>query len=177
MSKEGSLSELRAFLLSEEGKLALEKGFVIQNENRIVRRHIKIGGRSFPFAADLEGICREIEPIRKGVMDYVYMLIGIYSDSLGPDLLWRFRDVHGKERLLKIDSPYVALVEKQLGLNTHEARESFRSVIRKIYGQKISRDPDYDFMDHENLVKAVADILSIPIENNDFETACRLLGM
>jgi len=34
----------------------------------------------------------------------------------------------------------------------------FRTSIRKIYGQKISVDPNYDFMDNLELVKAVTDV-------------------
>ena len=45
-----------------------------------------------------------------------------------------------------------------MGLKTHEQRESFRTSIRKIYGQKLSIDPGYDFMDNIELVKAVTDV-------------------
>jgi serine protein kinase len=59
---------------------------------------------------------------------------------------------------LKIDERYINSVEERLGLKTEEQRESFRTSIRKIYGQKISVDPDYDFMDNLELVKAVTDV-------------------
>lgn len=34
----------------------------------------------------------------------------------------------------------------------------YRTSLRKIYGQKISIDPNYDFMDNLELVKAVTDV-------------------
>jgi serine protein kinase len=49
-------------------------------------------------------------------------------------------------------------VENRLGLKTHEQKETFRNSIRKIYGQKVSVDRNYDFMDNLNLVKAVTDV-------------------
>ena len=50
------------------------------------------------------------------------------------------------------------IVEERLSLKTDEQRETFRTSIRKIYGQKISLDPNYDFMDNLELVKAVTDV-------------------
>jgi serine protein kinase len=44
------------------------------------------------------------------------------------------------------------------GAEDHEQRETFRTSIRKIYGQKISVDPNYDFMDNLELVKGVTDV-------------------
>ena len=39
-----------------------------------------------------------------------------------------------------------------------QQRESFRTTIRKIYGQKVHSDPNYNFMDNQELVKAVIDV-------------------
>ena len=61
-------------------------------------------------------------------------------------------------KALKIDERFIASVEERLGLKTKEQKETFRTSIRKIYGQKISVRPDYDFMDNLELVKAITDV-------------------
>ena len=97
--------------------------------------------------------------IRKDVMSYVNMIIGIDAENLGPDKMWKYKDPQsGELKALKIDERYIGSVEERLGLKSEEQRESFRTSIRKIYGQKISVDPDYDFMDNLELVKAVTDV-------------------
>jgi serine protein kinase len=97
--------------------------------------------------------------IRRDVMTYVNMIIGIDAENLGPDKMWKYKDPQtGELKALKIDERYVNSVEERLGLKTEEQRESFRTSIRKIYGQKISIDPNYDFMDNLELVKAVTDV-------------------
>jgi serine protein kinase len=97
--------------------------------------------------------------IRKDVMNYVNMIIGIDAENLGPDKMWKYKDPQtGELRALKVDERYVKSVEERLGLKTEEQRETFRTSIRKIYGQKISVDPNYDFMDNLELVKAVTDV-------------------
>jgi len=97
--------------------------------------------------------------IRKDVMNYVNMIIGIDAENLGPDKMWKYKDPQsGELKALKIDERYINSVEERLGLKTQEQRESFRTSIRKIYGQKISVDPGYDFMDNLELVKAVTDV-------------------
>ena len=97
--------------------------------------------------------------IRRDVMNYVNMIIGIDAENLGPDKMWKYRDPQtGELRALKIDERYIKSVEERLELKTQERRETFRTSIRKIYGQKISVDPDYDFMDNLDLVKAITDV-------------------
>ena len=97
--------------------------------------------------------------IRKDVMNYVNMIIGIDAENLGADKMWKYKDPQNSElKALKIDERYINSVEERLGLKTEEQRESFRTSIRKIYGQKISVDPDYDFMDNLELVNAVTDV-------------------
>jgi serine protein kinase len=97
--------------------------------------------------------------IRKDVMNYVNMIIGIDAENLGPDKMWKYKDPQTKKlKALKIDERYINSIEEGLGLKTEEQRETFRTSIRKIYGQKISVDPDYDFMDNLGLVKAVTDV-------------------
>ncbi len=97
--------------------------------------------------------------IRKDVMNYVNMIIGIDAENLGPDKMWKYKDPQtGELKALKIDERYINSIEERLELKTKEQREAFRTSIRKIYGQKISVDPDYDFMDNLELVKAVTDV-------------------
>lgn len=101
----------------------------------------------------------EPHAIKKDVMNYVNMIIGIDAENLGPDRMWKYKDPQsGQLKALKIDERYIQSVEERLGLKTHEQRESFRTSIRKIYGQKLSVDPGYDFMDNIELVKAVTDV-------------------
>ncbi len=101
----------------------------------------------------------EPHAIRKDVMNYVNMIIGIDAENLGPDKMWKYKDPQtGELKALRIDERFVTSVEERLGLKTREQRDSFRTSIRKIYGQKISLDPDYDFMDNLELVKAVTDV-------------------
>jgi serine protein kinase len=97
--------------------------------------------------------------IRKDVMNYVNMIIGTDAENLGPDKMWKYKDPQsGELRALKIDERFIKSVEERLGLKTEEQRDTFRTSIRKIYGQKISVDPNYDFMDNLELVKAVTDV-------------------
>ncbi|MFH0892258.1 MAG: serine protein kinase PrkA [Candidatus Falkowbacteria bacterium] len=97
--------------------------------------------------------------IRKDVMNYVNMIIGIDAENLGPDKMWKYKDPQtGELKAMKIDERFIKSVEERLGLKTEEQRETFRTSIRKIYGQKISVDPNYDFMDNLELVKAVTDV-------------------
>lgn len=101
----------------------------------------------------------EPHAIKKDVMNYVNMIIGIDAENLGPDKMWKYKDPQTAQlKALKIDERYIQSVEERLGLKTHEQRESFRTSIRKIYGQKLSIDPGYDFMDNIELVKAVTDV-------------------
>jgi serine protein kinase len=97
--------------------------------------------------------------IKKDVLNYVNMIIGVDAEHLGPDMMWKYKDPQtGELRALKIDERYIKNVEERLGLKTEEQRASFRNSIRKIYGQKLSVDPDYNFMDNLDLVKAITDV-------------------
>ena len=97
--------------------------------------------------------------IRKDVMNYVNMIIGIDAENLGPDKMWKYKDPQtGELQAMRIDERYIKSIEERLGLKTEEQRETFRTAIRKIYGQKIAVDPNYDFMDNLELVKAVTDV-------------------
>jgi len=92
-------------------------------------------------------------------MNYVNMIIGTDAESLGPDKMWKYKDPQtGELKAMKIDERFIKSVEERLQLKTEEQRETFRTSIRKIYGQKISVDPNYDFMDNLELVKAVTDV-------------------
>jgi len=101
----------------------------------------------------------EPQAIRKDVMSYVNMIIGIDAEHLGPDKMWKYKDPQtGELRALKVDERFINSIEERLQLKTEEQRESFRTSIRKIYGQKIGTDPNYDFMDNLELVKAATDV-------------------
>jgi len=101
----------------------------------------------------------EPQAIRKDVKNYVNMIIGIDAENLGPDKMWKYRDPQtGELKAVKIDERYINSVEERLGLKTQEQRQSFRTSIRKIYGQRISANASYDFMDNLELVKAVTDV-------------------
>ncbi len=101
----------------------------------------------------------EPQAIRKDVMNYVNMIIGIDAELLGSDKMWKYKDPQtGELRALKVDERFIKSIEERLQLKTEEQRETFRTSIRKIYGQKIGMDPNYDFMDNLELVKAVTDV-------------------
>ncbi len=101
----------------------------------------------------------EPQSIRKDVMNYVNMIIGIDAEHLGSDKMWKYKDPQtGELRALKVDERFIKSIEERLQLKTEEQRETFRTSIRKIYGQKIGIDPNYDFMDNLELVKAVTDV-------------------
>ncbi len=97
--------------------------------------------------------------IKKDVMNYVNMIIGVDAEHLGPDMMWKYKDPQTGDLIaLKIDERYIKNVEERLGLKTEEQRASFRNSIRKIYGQKLSVDANYDFMDNLELVKAITEV-------------------
>ena len=99
------------------------------------------------------------QAIKKEVMNYVNMVIAVDSQEVGKDNMWRYTDPATKEsKAIKIDETYIRSVEERLGLKNNEQKESFRSMIRRIYGRKSMTDPNYDFMDNHNLVKAVTDV-------------------
>ncbi|HDZ24602.1 MAG TPA: serine protein kinase PrkA, partial [Desulfobacteraceae bacterium] len=63
--------------------------------------------------------------IRKDVMNYVNMIIGIDAESLGPDKMWKYKDPQtGKLKALKIDERFIKSVEERLQLKTEEQRET-----------------------------------------------------
>lgn len=148
---------------------------VFKSLERVVLDYVSDAGDRAKYLEDLKtakGLYRERimtemfnaymdEPyaIRKDVMNYVNMIIGIDAENLGPDKMWKYKDPQtGELKALKIDERYVRNIEDRLGLKTEEQREAFRTSIRKIYGQKISVEPNYDFMDNLELVKAVTDV-------------------
>ncbi|HKI48387.1 MAG TPA: serine protein kinase PrkA, partial [Desulfobacteria bacterium] len=143
--------------------------------DRVVLDYVQEAGDRAKYLEDLKiakGLYRERimtemfnaymdEPfaIRKDVINYVNMIIGIDAENLGPDMMWKYKDPQtGELKALKIDERFIASVEERLGLKTKEQKETFRTSIRKIYGQKITVRPDYDFMDNLELVKAITDV-------------------
>jgi serine protein kinase len=101
----------------------------------------------------------EPKAVEKDVMNYVNMIIGIDAKNLGPEKIWTYKDPQtGKLIPLKIDETFINSVESRLGLKSEEQKQSYRTTITKIYGQKIIKDPNYNFMDNNDLVKAVTDV-------------------
>jgi serine protein kinase len=101
----------------------------------------------------------EPEAIEKDVLSYVNMIIGIDAKNIGADKIWTYKDPQtGKIHAIKIDETYIDSVESRLGLKTNEQKQSFRTTISKIYGQKMMQDSNYNFMDNNDLVKAVTDV-------------------
>jgi serine protein kinase len=99
------------------------------------------------------------DAVQKDVLNYVNMVIGSDAKNLGQDKIWTYKDPQtGKLVSLKIDESFINSVEERLGLKTNEQKLSYRTTIAKIYGQKMIQDPDYDFMDNNDLVKAVTDV-------------------
>ncbi|MFW6046354.1 MAG: serine protein kinase PrkA [Candidatus Woesearchaeota archaeon] len=97
--------------------------------------------------------------LEKDVMNYVNMIIGIDAENIGTDNIWTYRDPQtGKMKSIKIDKKFINSVEERLGLKTNEQKETFRTTVRKIYGQKLSSNPNYNFLDNVELVKAVCDV-------------------
>jgi serine protein kinase len=111
--------------------------------------------------------------IKKDVMNYVNMIIGIDAENLGQDKMWKYKDPQtGELKAIKIDEKFISSVEDRLSLLTSEKKKTFRTTIRKIYGQKMSTEPDYDFMDNIELVKAVVGVRL----NSDIAGAGSLVG-
>lgn len=101
----------------------------------------------------------EPDAIEKDVLNYVNMIIGMDAKNLGTDKIWTYKDPQtGKLISIKIDEKFVDSVESRLGLNSQEQKQSFRTTISKIYGQKMIQDSKYNFMDNNDLVKAVTDV-------------------
>ncbi|NJO92172.1 MAG: serine protein kinase PrkA [Chloroflexia bacterium] len=101
----------------------------------------------------------EPDAIEKDVLNYVNMIIGVDAKNLGPDKIWTYRDPQTNRLVpIKIDETFINSVESRLGLKNLEQKQSFRTTISKIYGQKMVQDPSYNFMDNNELVKAVTDV-------------------
>ena len=136
----------------------------IQDANDRVKflNDLKIGKelyRKNVMSAIFNAYMNEPNAVEKDVMNYVNMIIGIDAKNLGPDKIWTYRDPQtGKLVPMKIDETFIDSVEERLGLKTKEQKQSYRTTISKIYGQKIIKDPNYDFMDNNDLVKAVTDV-------------------
>ncbi len=115
----------------------------------------------------------EPEAIKKDVMMYVNMIVGMGRSDLGPDKIITYRDPQTKKmQPIKIDERFVNAVENELEMKTQEQKESFRGQIRKIYAQRLQTDKNYDFMDNVDLVKAVTDTRL----NSDIASAGGLVG-
>ncbi|MBI2626563.1 MAG: hypothetical protein HYW69_03160 [Candidatus Nealsonbacteria bacterium] len=100
--------------------------------------------------------CGNLDAVRKNVLAYIMMVVGMGSSSVG------------ETEALKIDEIFVNAVEDRMYRREQGAKEALRRFIRNIH----SRNPDYDFMDNPELVKAVIDVRL----ESDFERANSLIG-
>ncbi len=115
----------------------------------------------------------EPSAIKKDVLMYVNMIVGMGRSDLGVDKIITYRDPQTNKMVpIKIDERFVNAVENELEIKTKEQKESFRGQIRKIYAQKLQTDKNYDFMDNVDLVKAVTDTRL----NSDIASAGGLIG-
>lgn len=113
------------------------------------------------------------EAIKKDVRNYIDMILGKDAKNVGTDRIWRYKDPQtGKMVSIQIDERFINSVEERLGLKTDEQKESFRTSILKIFGQKLTVDPNYDFMDNHDLVKAVTEVRM----ESDIAGAASLVG-
>ncbi|MCU7497393.1 MAG: serine protein kinase PrkA [Ignavibacteria bacterium] len=111
--------------------------------------------------------------IKKDVLMYVNMIVGMGRSDLGSDKIITYRDPQtNRMQPIKIDERFVNAVENELEMKTREQKESFRGQIRKIYAQRLQTDKNYDFMDNVDLVKAVTDTRL----NSDIASAGGLVG-
>ncbi len=98
------------------------------------------------------------DAIEKEVRNYVNMVVGMDADNLGKDKMWPYKDPQtGEITAIKIDENWVTAVEARMGLKSKEQIKSFRSSIMKTYGQRLSNDADYNFMDNTLLVEAITE--------------------
>ncbi len=126
-----------------------------QNDLKIARGLYRKNVMTAIFNAYMD----EPKAVEKDVMNYVNMIIGIDAKNLGPDKIWTYKDPQTNKLIpLKIDETFINSVESRLGLNNNEQKQSYRTTISKIYGQKIIKDANYNFMDNNELVKAVTDV-------------------
>lgn len=115
----------------------------------------------------------EPSAIKRDVLMYVNMIVGMGRSDLGSDRIITYRDPQtNKMQPIKIDERFVNAVENELEMKTKEQKESFRGQIRKIYAQRLQTDKNYDFMDNVDLVKAVTDTRL----NSDIASAGGLVG-
>ncbi|GBE28996.1 hypothetical protein BMS3Bbin04_00003 [bacterium BMS3Bbin04] len=126
-----------------------------QNDLKIARKLYRKNVMTTIFNAYMD----EPAAIERDVMNYINMIIGIDAKNLGTDKIWTYKDPQtGKLVPLKIDDTFINSVETRMGLKTEEQKQSFRTTISKIYGQKMIQNPNYNFMDNNELVKAVTDV-------------------
>ncbi|MCK5538499.1 MAG: hypothetical protein KAI79_16855, partial [Bacteroidales bacterium] len=101
----------------------------------------------------------EPDAIEKDVLNYVNMIIGMDAKNLGSNKIWTYKDPQSRKLIsIKIDENFINSVEERIGLKTNEQKQSYRTTIAKIYGQKMIQDKNYTFMDNNDLVKAVTDV-------------------
>ena len=102
----------------------------------------------------------EPDAMEKQVMNYVNMVvIGLNADNVGPDGIITYKDRQTDQMgQIKVDESWINAVEERMGIKTKEQKESFRGTIIKTYGQRMSTDPGYKFMDNHKLVESITEL-------------------
>lgn len=169
-----SIQILRARSETQEGK-CMFAGDAFPSIQRVILDYVQDANDRIKYFNDLKiakqlyrervntaifnAYMNEPHAVEKDVMNYVNMIIGLESKNLGEDKSWTYVDPQTKKLVsIKIDESFINSVEERLGLKTEEQKQSFRTTIIKIYGQKVLSNPNYNFMDNNELVKAVTDV-------------------
>ena len=111
--------------------------------------------------------------LEEQVLNYVNMIVAMEAKDLGSDKKWTYKDPQtGEANQIKVDRRFINSVEERLGMKTEDEKNAFRTTIIKIYGQKLTQDPNYNFMDNNDLVKAVTEVRIM----SDVGSAASLVG-
>ncbi len=98
--------------------------------------------------------------IRKDVQNYVNMVIWHQTKMAEHNELFSFKDpVSNKVKQMRLDESYMDSIEEHLGLTTEQEKESYRSSLQRQYGHRmLTEGKGYDFMQDNELVKAVVEV-------------------
>ncbi|MFP4656897.1 MAG: serine protein kinase PrkA [Candidatus Woesearchaeota archaeon] len=102
----------------------------------------------------------DTDATRRDVQNYVNMVIWHQTKMADHNEPFSYRDpMSGDVRQMKMDKNYMNAIEEQLGLTTDQERESYRSSLQRQYGHRmLTEGKDYDFMQDNELVKAVVEV-------------------
>ncbi len=114
------------------------------------------------------------DAVRRSVLDYVNMVMALKANRVSKEGYFHQRDpVTGEPKMIKFREDFVKAVQKRMGIENEEQREEHISYVSGLYGVRVHEDPGYDFMDQQELVKAVVDVLL----KSDISGAGTLVGI